>query len=88
MNKGGSHYAKQHDKQFKLDAVQYYQTHSGLGVKGCANNLGVGYSTLSKWLTEHRKSGDISVRGSGNYASDEEKEIAQKKPLNKGFSLI
>jgi len=34
--------AKQHDKQFKLDAVQYYR-----------------------------------VRGSGNYASDEQKEIAR-----------
>ncbi|MFV0380896.1 MAG: transposase [Breznakia sp.] len=50
-----------------------------LGVKGCANNLGVGYSTLSKWLAEHRKSGDITVRGSGNYASDEEKETARLK---------
>ncbi len=24
--------AKQHDKQFKLDAVQYYQDHKDLGV--------------------------------------------------------
>ena len=28
--------AKQHDKQFKLDAVQYYQDHKELGVRGCA----------------------------------------------------
>ena len=28
--------AKQHDKQFKLDAVQYYQDHKDLGVRGCA----------------------------------------------------
>ena len=27
---GGSHMAKQHDKQFKLDAVQYYQDHKDL----------------------------------------------------------
>lgn len=38
---------KQHDKPFKLDAVQYYLAHKELG-----------------------------VRGSGNYASDEQKEIA------------
>ena len=31
--------AKQHDKQFKLDAVQYYQDHKDLGVRGCAENL-------------------------------------------------
>ena len=33
--------AKQHDKQFKLDAVQYYQDHKDLGVRGCAENLGI-----------------------------------------------
>lgn len=40
--------AKQHDKQFKLDAIQYYQDHKDLGVRGCAENLGIGYSTLTK----------------------------------------
>ena len=62
--------AKQHDKQFKLDAVQYYFDHK---------ELGVGYSTLTKWLKDFRESGDIPVRGSGNYASDEQKEIARLK---------
>ncbi|WP_243110258.1 helix-turn-helix domain-containing protein [Ruminococcus sp. AM42-11] len=62
--------AKQHDKQFKLDAVQYYQDHKNLGIRGCAENLGIGYSTLTKWLKDFRESGDIPVRGSGNYASD------------------
>ena len=42
-------------------------------------NLGVGYSTLTKWLKDFRESGDIPVRGSGNYASDEQKEIARLK---------
>ena len=69
--------AMQHDKQFKLDAVQYYQEHKDLGVRGCAENLGIGYSTLTKWLKDFRESGDIPVRGSGNYASDEQKEIAR-----------
>ena len=32
--------AKQHDKQFKLAAFQYYQDHKDLGVRGCAENLG------------------------------------------------
>ena len=70
---------KQHDKQFKLDAVQYYLDHKELSVRGCAENLGVGYSTLTKWLKDFRESGDIPVRGSGNYASDEQKEIARLK---------
>ena len=71
--------AKQHDKQFKLDAIQYYEDHKDLGVRGCAENLGIGYSTLTKWLKDFRESGDILVRGSGNYASDEQKEIARLK---------
>ena len=51
--------AMQHDKQFKLDAVQYYQDHKDLGVRGCAENLGIGYSTLTKWLKDFRESGDM-----------------------------
>ena len=73
--------AKQHDKQFKLDAAQYYLDHKELGDRGCAKNLGVGYSTLAKWLKSFRESGDIPVRGSGNYSSDEQKEIARLKRI-------
>ena len=39
--------------------------------------FGIGYSTLTKWRKELRDSGDIVVRGSGNYESDEQKEIAR-----------
>ena len=60
-----------------IDAVQYYEDHKDLGVCGCAENLGIGYSTLTKWLKDFRESGDIPVRGSGNYASDEQKEITR-----------
>ena len=60
----------------KLDAVQYYQDHKDLGIRGCAENLGIG-CTLTKWLKDFRESGDIPVRGSGNYASDKQKEIAR-----------
>ncbi len=67
--------AKQHDKQFKLDAIQYYEDHKDLGVRGCAKNLGIGYSTLTKWLKDFRESGDIPARGSGNYASEMTKAI-------------
>jgi len=71
--------AKQHNKQFKLDAVQYYLDHKELGMRGCAENLGVGNSTLGTWMKEYRESGDIEARGSGNYSSDEQKEIARLK---------
>ncbi len=68
-----------HDKQFKLDAVQYYQDHKDLGLVGCASNLGISQQSLSRWKKELKDSGDIECRGSGNYSSDEEKEIARLK---------
>ena len=72
--------AKQHDKQFKLDAVRYRKEHPDLTLEQCAKNLGIGVSTLSHWSKQYKDSnGDIPVRGSGNYASDEQKEIARLK---------
>ena len=41
--------AKHYDKQFKLDAVQYYHDHKNLGLQGCATNLGISQQTLSRW---------------------------------------
>ncbi|MDH6416962.1 MULTISPECIES: transposase [unclassified Breznakia] len=72
MSKG-----KQYTKQFKLDAVQYHLNHPEISIKQCANNLNIGYSTLGKWIQEFKNGGDINVRGSGNYASDEAKENAR-----------
>ena len=47
--------AKHYDKQFKLDAVQYYHDH--LGLQGCATNLGISQQTLSRWQKELRETG-------------------------------
>ena len=71
---------KQHDKQFKLDAIKYVNEHPDLTQEECCKNLGIGVSTLSKWKRQFlNNDGDIPVRGSGNYASDEQKEIARLK---------
>ena len=69
--------AKQHDKQFKLDALQCYKNHKDLGIRRCAENFEIGYSPLIKRLKYFRKSCDIPVCGFGNYAFDEWKEIAR-----------
>ena len=71
--------AKHYDKQFKLDAVQYYHDHRELGLQGCASNLGISQQTLSRWQKELRETDDIESRGSGNYSFDEAKEIAHLK---------
>ena len=71
--------AKHFDKQFKLDAVQYYHDHRELGLAGCASNLGISQQSLSRWQKELWESGDLKCCGSGNYSSDESKEIARLK---------
>jgi transposase len=71
---------KQHDKQFKLDAIRYVKEHPDLTQVECAKNLGISITTLARWLSQYRDNdGDIPVRGSGNYATDEQKEIARLK---------
>ena len=70
----------QHTKQFKLDAINYRKEHLDLTQVECAKNLGIGVSTLARWEAQFRDNeGDIPVRGSGNYESDEAKEIARLK---------
>lgn len=39
---------KQHNKQFKLDAVAYHKEHPNLSQEECAKNLGIGISTLAR----------------------------------------
>ena len=71
---------KQHSKQFKLDAINYRKKHPDLTQLQCAKNLGIGISTLARWESQYRSNaGDIPVIGSGNYESEEQKEIARLK---------
>lgn len=55
--------AKHYDKQFKIDAVQYYHDYRDLGLQGCALNLGISQQSLSRWQKELRETGDIENRG-------------------------
>ena len=69
---------KQHDQEFKQNAVKYYLEHPDLTQEEACQNLGISLSSLARWLKLYRENnGEISVRGSGNYASDEQKEIAR-----------
>ena len=57
--------ANHFDKQFKLDAVQYYEEHAELGLRGCAKNLGVSQQSISRWKKELSETGDLACRGGG-----------------------
>ena len=72
--------SKHYDKQFKEDAVKYYLEHKDLGLKKCAQNLAVSKTALGTWSKAAKdNNGEVPIRGSGNYASDEAKEIAKLK---------
>ena len=65
-------------QQYKEDAVRYSLDHPELTLKECAQNLGVGLSSLGRWRQKYMETnGIVPTRGSGNYSSDEQKEIAR-----------
>lgn len=71
---------KHYTDEFRHDAVQYYLDNKNhITIKEAANSLGVGKSTLLKWIKQFRETGDTNSRGSGNYASDKDKEMAKLK---------
>lgn len=72
--------SKQHNKQFKIDALKYVQEHPDLTQEECCQNLGISLSTLARWKAQfNQNDGVMPFRGSGNYSSDEQKEIARLK---------
>lgn len=67
-------------QEFKEDAVRYRLDHPELSIPTVAANLGVSTSALRRWLDIAKQSnGTVESRGSGNYASEEAKEIARLK---------
>ena len=72
---------KTFDNEFKNNVVQYVNAHAELSRAQAAADLGIGQSTLSRWLKEARESDDgkINAPGSGNDQSDVAKENARLK---------
>ena len=67
-----------YSQEFKGDAVRYRLEHSDIALLKCAENLGISESALKKWIRATKEhEGSVPTRGSGNYASDEAKEIAR-----------
>lgn len=79
------------DKEFKINAVNYKNEHKDLTIDEVAKNLGVSNSSIRRWCKEfdeksnNSNSTDNSIpfRGSGNYSSDEAKELARLKKENR-----
>lgn len=66
--------------EFKQGVVDYVLNHPDESKLSIAKQFGVADSTIHKWIHEAKKNeGVINTRGSGNYASNEAKEIARLK---------
>ena len=66
--------------EFKQGVVDYVLDHPNESKVAVSKKFGVADSTVHKWLKEAKNNnGTINSRGSGNYSSDEAKEIARLK---------
>ena len=72
--------AKKYNKQFKQDALQYREDNPQLSVIDVCRKLGISAPTFYNWQKQARENdGEVQHVGSGNYASDLEKENARLK---------
>ncbi|QJC55194.1 Insertion element IS6110 uncharacterized 12.0 kDa protein [Polaromonas vacuolata] len=62
---------KHHSEQFRQQAVEHVLNHPGQCVANTAKLLGVGYSTLDKWMRVHRTS--IGVTASAALSTDQQR---------------
>lgn len=75
--------AKNHkafDKEFKENVIQYALEHPEEKYTALGKKFGVHSTTIGVWMKQYRENDNKVVsRGSGNYSSDEAKEIAKLK---------
>jgi transposase len=70
--------SKKYDEKFKNDALEYRKNHPELSVSAVCRNLGISQPTYYQWKkSADENDGQVKHIGSGNYANDQEKEIAE-----------
>jgi len=70
--------AKQHTKEFQQEAVRIALS-SDLSRKQTAADLGIGFSTLSRWIQIHRHRDDVSAPS----CTDLEQEVMRLRKENR-----
>ena len=71
---------KQYDRQFKIDAVEYY-LESGNPARVIAEHFGIRESTFYVWIRDYKKNGKESFKGKGVVKNSNEGLIALKKEI-------
>ena len=69
-----------YDKDFKEGVIQYVLDHPAESYVSVGKRFGVHDATVGGWIKDFKKNNsEVVIRGSGNYSSDEAKEIARLK---------
>lgn len=71
---------KQYTQEFKEEVVRYILEHPEIPITESARKFGIADSTIHTWRNSYLENHEsVPTRGSGNYSSDEAKEIARLK---------
>lgn len=71
---------KKATKEFKEEVIKYHLNHPEETARSVMRKFGVNEASFYKWKKQYENNGnEINNRGSGNYASEEAKEIAKLK---------
>lgn len=69
-----------YDKDFKEGVIKYVLDHPDESYVSVGKRFGVHDTTVGGWIKDFKKNNsEVVIRGSGNYSSDEAKEIARLK---------
>jgi transposase len=63
---------RKYDLEFKINAVRLVLD-EGLKVTQVSTDLGIGLSTLERWISEHKQHGAAAFPGKGKQRPDDEK---------------
>lgn len=69
-----------YDKEFKEQVVQYMLAHPDTTYLDAGKMFGCHSTSVGDWMRQYKNNDNqVIVRGTGNFASDEAKEIARLK---------
>lgn len=77
---------KRYTNEFKLEAIALIIEHKRT-VTDVAESLGVGKSTLQKWLSQYRKEQQGITPETGNALTEEQREIQRLRKENQQLKL-
>ena len=76
----------QYTRQFKLEAISLVTDHKRK-ISDVADSLGIGKSTLQKWLTQYRQEINGEAPKVGNALTDEQRELQELRKQVKRLTM-